>query len=316
MISVNKLALNLVKEVINKKEELNIAYKELPSGAKILDMGIKVKGGYEAGRYLAEICMGGLGKVNFYLADYNGITLPSINVYTDYPSIALLASQFAGWRIATKDYFALGSGPARALSLKPKEIYEKIGYRDDSSEAILVLEGDKEPSEEVLELVAKECKVNLENLYILIAPTSSIAGSIQISSRVLEAGLHKLSELNLDLSKVLYGMGRAPIAPIHPKFVQAMGRTNDVILYAGEVYFTVDYEKEEDLLSILEKAPSSSSPSFGKPFYQIFKEANYDFYKIDPLLFAPAKYIINNKRSGRTFIYGNFRIDILKDSLL
>ncbi|MEM4311789.1 MAG: methenyltetrahydromethanopterin cyclohydrolase [Nitrososphaerales archaeon] len=315
MISVNKGAIRLIQEVLKKKEELNIDFKELHNKAKLIDMGIKVKGGYEAGKYLAEICMGGLGKVNLFLQSYGDLSLPSVSVYSDYPSIALLGSQFAGWRIATKDYFAMGSGPARALSLKPKELYEKIKYKDSSDEAVLVLEGDKEPTNDVLSLIAEECNIDASKLYVLIAPTSSVAGSVQISSRVLEAGLHKLSELNMDLSKVLCGLGKAPIAPLHPKFAQAMGRTNDVILYAGEVYFTVDYDDEEELKSILERAPSSASSFFGKPFYQIFKEANFDFYKIDPLLFAPAKYIVNNKRSGKTYNYGSIRIDILKNSL-
>ncbi len=42
----------------------------------------------------------------------------------------MLGSQFAGWRIKDGDSIAIGSGPVRALALKPKDVYEEIGYKD------------------------------------------------------------------------------------------------------------------------------------------------------------------------------------------
>jgi len=93
-----------------------------------------------------------------------------------------------------------------------------------------------------------------------------------------------------------------------------MGRTNDVLIYAGETFYVVDFDDEEELKSFIEKAPSSKSPSYGKPFYEIFKEAGYDFYKIDPGLFAPAKITVYNRKTGNTLASGSVNIEVLKKS--
>ena len=48
---------------------------------------------------------------------------------------------------------------------------------------------------------------------------------------------------------------------------------------------------------------------------KIFKEANYDFYKIDPGLFAPAVFVVNNSKTGKTFRVGKIDVDIFKKSI-
>jgi methenyltetrahydromethanopterin cyclohydrolase len=242
------------------------------------------------------------------------LELPSVFVHTDYPAISSLGSQFAGWQIKAEKYTAMGSGPARALSLKPKEVYEKIAYKDNSDVAVLVLETSAEPPEEAIEKISQDCNVSPQNLYLILVPTSSVAGSVQISGRIVETGLHKLSEVGLDPKLVTNACGYAPIAPVHPKVAQAMGRTNDAIIYAGTAYYTVNAE-DEQIKELLEKAPASASKGYGKPFMEIFKEAGYDFYKIDPGLFAPAVFVINNSKTGKTFKAGKIDVEVFKKSI-
>jgi methenyltetrahydromethanopterin cyclohydrolase len=98
-------------------------------------------------------------------------------------------------------------------------------------------------------------------------------------------------------------------------FEVAMARTNDAILYGGTVYCTVEYDDEAALQKIVEQAPSRTSKDYGKPFLQIFREADRDFYKIDHNLFAPALLIINNVKTGKTFKAGEINAGILKESL-
>ncbi|MDH5754625.1 MAG: methenyltetrahydromethanopterin cyclohydrolase, partial [Candidatus Bathyarchaeota archaeon] len=266
-------------------------------------------------KIITEICMGGCGKAEITYRKYGEMELPSIFVYTDHPVLATLGSQFAGWQIKEGDYFAIGSGPARALALKPKEIYEKIGYRDDFDKAVMVLETDKYPSAKLLECFRKECKISPENLAVILTPTASIAGATQVSGRTVETGIHKLGKLGLDPNVILYAWGCAPIPPIHPEFTQAMARTNDAILYGGTAYYAVEYDNEEELKQMVIKAPSKASKAYGKPFIEIFKEANYNFYKIDPNLFAPAILVVNNIRTGSTFKAGEINSEILTKSL-
>lgn len=314
-LSVNRIAHNLVKRLCDSADEFGVIVKEAESGATLIDAGINAKGGFAAGQIITEICLGGLGKAGIHYKRIGDLELPSIFVYTDYPVISTLGSQFAGWQIKVGEYSAMGSGPARALSLKPKELYEKINYQDAEDLGVLVLETSKEPPEDALTKISWECGIDPGNLFLVLVPTSSVAGSVQISGRIVETGLHKLTELGFNPKLVTHGCGYAPIAPVHPKLAHAMGRTNDAIIYAGTAYYTVSYDNDEELKKLLEKAPASASKSYGKPFMEIFKEANYDFYKIDPGLFAPAVFVVNNSKTGKTFRAGKIDAEIFKRSI-
>lgn len=314
-ISVNQTAMRVVEEIIRSRNELGIIVERDSTGATLLDAGVRAPGGYAAGVAMTELCLAGLGKAHVFHARYGDVSLPSIFVETAYPAIATLGSQLAGWQIKTDNYSAMGSGPGRAIALKPKEVYEEIGYTDRSEKAVMILESDSKPTGEAIQYISKKCKVSPENLFVMVAPTSSVAGSVQISGRVVEAGIHKLSGVGFDPKKILSGCGYAPIAPIHPKAGQAMGRTNDAICYGGEVYYTVDFEDDEKLKMLVARAPSSTAREYGKPFYEILKAANYDFYNIDPNLFAPAVVSINNIRTGMTYTAGNINTDVLKKTM-
>ncbi len=314
MISLNKLAMKVVDEIIEKKDVLRVEVLKAENGATIIDCGVKAEGGYEAGIYLAQVCLAGLARITLHHRDYGEVVLPVIDQFIEYPVLACIASQYAGWRISHEKYFAMGSGPARALAKKPKKLYKEIGYEDDSDEAVLVLETSKIPGVEVLDKIAEACGVKPNNLYVLVASTSSLAGSIQISCRIAETGIHRLHTLHFPLDKIINAAGVCPIAPVHPDPTIMMGRTNDVLIYAGETFYVVDFDDEEELKSFIEKAPSSKSPSYGKPFYEIFKEAGYDFYKIDPGLFAPAKITVYNRKTGNTLASGSVNIEVLKKS--
>ncbi len=313
-LSVNCAALKLVKELCEKAEEYGVAVKETESGATLIDAGIKAKGGFLAGRIITEICLGGYGEAEILSMRYDDVELPSIFVCTDHPAIATLGSQFAGWHIKAGGFSAMGSGPARALALKPKEVYEKIRYEDEADAAVLVLETAKEPPEEAIRQISMQCRVKPDHLSLILVPTSTVAGSTQISGRIVEQGIYRLMELDFDPKLITHGWGYAPIASVHPKFTEAMGRTNDAILYAGVAGYTVRYDDDRKLEELVMKAPSSSSKTYGRPFAEIFKEAGYDFYKIDPSLFAPAVITVNNTKTGRTFKAGKINTKVLKQS--
>jgi methenyltetrahydromethanopterin cyclohydrolase len=315
MLSVNRTAYKLVEKLYDNADEYRVTVTKTRSDATIIDAGIKAKGGFSAGRIITEICMGGYGKAKILLKRYCDLELPTIFVQTDHPAIATLGSQLAGWQIKNGDFLAIGSGPARALALKPREIYDAIGYRDTADTAIIVLETSKKPSEELIRDVALECKVRPSKIFAILTPTTSISGSVQISGRIVEAGTHKLTKLGLNPNLIDYAFGHAPIAPVHPKFADAMGRTNDMILYGGTVYCALRYKDDEKLKVIVDKAPSRVSRQYGKPFKEILKQADNDFYKIDPLLFAPAVLLVNNLETGTVFEAGEINVDMLKRSM-
>ena len=92
-----------------------------------------------------------------------------------------------------------------------------------------------------------------------------------------------------------------------------MGRTNDAILYGGSIHLYVDVENDE-ALELAKRLPSSTSPDYGKPFAEIFKEYKHDFYKIDKLLFSPANVIVTTIKTGSTYTEGSLNLDLIDKS--
>ena len=160
MLSVNRLAWALAEKLLSKQAFYGVHASKSSAGATIVDAGVNVSGGFQAGKMLTELCLGGAGKARVGIKAYGDLTFPSITVSTDHPAVAALGSQFAGWRIKEPDgSIAIGSGPARALALKPKDVYEEIGYKDSSDKAVLTLESNKLPSDALIEKVTKACNV-------------------------------------------------------------------------------------------------------------------------------------------------------------
>ena len=58
-VSLNLTALPLVKRLCTEAEKYGVVIEEAKSGATLIDVGIKAKGGFIAGEIVTEICLGG-----------------------------------------------------------------------------------------------------------------------------------------------------------------------------------------------------------------------------------------------------------------
>ncbi|HXN88560.1 MAG TPA: methenyltetrahydromethanopterin cyclohydrolase, partial [Methylocella sp.] len=255
---------------------------------------------------IAEICLGGMGTVAIAPTGTNPKWPFELCVRSTDPVIACLASQYAGWALSHGEgksaFFALGSGPGRALARK-EPLFSELEYRDHATRATLVLESGRAPPSEIVEKVARDCGVPRENVTFIFAPTQSLAGSVQVVARVLEVALHKAHELKFPLSRIVDGLASAPLSPPHPDFIQAMGRTNDAIIYGGQAHLFVTGPAAE-AKALAEKLPSTTSRDYGRPFAEVFKAYKGDFYSIDPMLFSPARAIVTAVETGETFHAG------------
>lgn len=310
-LSVNALAAVVARGMIERQAELGIR-TETVAGATLVDCGIKCEGGWQAGLLFSKVCLGGLGEVGLSWLDFGPHRLPVVQVATDFPREACMASQYAGWFLKAEDYQAMGSGPARA-KMHTEEIFDKIGYVDDkSAEAVLCLETDKYPTEAAVRLVAEKCGLPAEKIIILAAPTASPAGLLQIAARSVETGLHKMAELGFDLHKVKGGLGVVPLPPASKNDFKAMGRTNDAILYGATVSYRVE-DEDAALAELAAKLPSQNSKDFGKLFSELWEQYG-NFYDIDPMLFSPAEVFLHSEKTGHSFHAGAPRPDILARS--
>jgi methenyltetrahydromethanopterin cyclohydrolase len=305
-MSVNASSERLVARLIDDAARLHVGVTRTDGGTVIVDAGVNAKGSAEAGILIARICMGGLGRVARSVALDSAPLWPVfIEVHTSNPVLACLASQYAGWSLsATKEqtggkkFFSLGSGPARALACK-EPLFDELGYRDRHDRGALVMEVDRLPPQVVIDKVLNDCGLAPERLVIAVTPTQSVAGTVQVVARVVEVALHKTHVLGVDLAEIVEGSGSAPLPPPAPDGSQAMGRTNDAILYGGRVHLTVKGDAVAKRLAA--ELPSSNARDYGRPFADIFTSFNYDFYQIDPALFAPAEVWVSSLESGATY---------------
>ena len=302
--------MEIAEEMMDWSEELKVKTMELDNGSKVVDCGINVEGGYEAGLMFTDICMGGFGASSITVHKVNDIPLAFVDIFTDHPAISCLGAQKAGWRISVDKYFAMGSGPARALALKPKKTYERIKYEDDYDYAVIALESNQLPDEKVMENIAVASHVEPANVIALVAPTASIVGSVQVSGRVVETAIFKLNELGYDTTRIVSGSGCAPIAPVVKDDLKAMGSTNDSVIYYGSVFLSVRGFDE----ALFKQVPSTTSRDYGKPFYRTFKDSGYDFFKIDANVFAPAEITVNDLETGKTYHTGHLNGEVILES--
>lgn len=311
-LQLNDLASQLIEDITESPEDYRIACHELENNSLLLDFGVASEGGIEAGIVLAAVCMAGLADVSIAPGMIGDIGWPQIAVETDSPVAACLFSQYAGWRVNVGKFFAMGSGPMRAVAAK-EALFDKLWYREEAEQVVGVLETNKLPDVTVFDYIAEATDVSPENVVLCVAPTSSMAGNLQVVARSIETAMHKLHELGFDANRIRSAYGTAPLPPVANNDLEGIGRTNDAILYGARVNLWVMGD-DESIAEIVKQVPSKSSAAYGRPFLEIFEAAGRDFYKIDPLLFSPAQVVMQNIDTGRVHVAGHVNEAVLKSS--
>lgn len=311
---LNHEAYHLCVRSAVRNATLRIATAEI-DGSYLIDAGIAVTGSIEAGLAMAKVCLGDAADVTIVNEDSDRFCSDvSVMVRTDKPVQACLGGQYAGWPVSVDDFFAMGSGPMR-MARGREAVLEELGLIESPDHVAGVLETATMPGPEVIRAIAAECGVTPDRLAIMVAPSGSVAGTVQVVARSVETALHKLHELDFDVKSIFSAVGIAPLAPpAKPSdVVGGIGRTNDAILYGGRVTLWVDCQQDA-VDAVADSVPSSASKDHGRPFAEIFKDYQYDFYKVDPHLFSPAVVQIINRRTGKSRRFGSIETDILRAS--
>ena len=309
---LNQRSLDVLQSHQDRFDELEVRLTTCLSGASLYDFGVEHLGTVGGGLLLAKISLGDLADVVVCNSHLSHSPFPSVHVRTDHPVTACIAAQYAGWPVSHGKYFAMGSGPARMLRGR-EPMLELLGLTESSEVGVVILESGKLPDPDVVESIAAECGLAAKQLHICVARTSSLAGMIQIVARSVETTLHKLFELGFDLRSIRSGVGWAPLPPVAPDDLTALGWTNDAILYGTKSFLIVE-SSDQTLRGLRDRLTSDTSRDFGRPFLEIFNQYNRDFYQIDKLLFSPAAVTINNVTTGNTFAYGQLHEQILNKS--
>jgi len=312
---VNELATELFLKSAGHASQLGCRVESV-AGAHILDAGVNTRGSLQAGRLLAELCMGGLAEIALLPANPAvHVSNHLVQVQTDHAVMACLGSQYAGWPVSSNDYFAMGSGPMRLYRGREDTLIQLKLSEAGTGPVVGILESETLPTTSAVELIAEQCGVSPAELHLAVAPSTCIAGSYQVVARSIETAMHKLHELNFDVNKIISATGTAPLPPPAKPgdTVNGIGRTNDAMLYGASVTFWID-ASDAEIAHVAPEVPSCSSPDYGRPFAKIFKDYEYDFYKVDPMLFSPAAVTIHSLQSGHTWNHGKIATDTLRQS--
>ena len=153
-LSMNERAGAVVDGLLADADALGIEVRTLDSGARVVDCGVQARGGLQAGLGFAAACMGGLGRIDPVPVTVGERTWPGIGVGIDDPAAACLAAQYAGWKLEHEDFFAMASGPGRALA-RAEDLFEELAWREQADRAVLCLETRQDPPAEIVEKVAQ-----------------------------------------------------------------------------------------------------------------------------------------------------------------
>lgn len=305
-MTMNERAWRVADELAADAERLRVGVSTV-AGARVIDCGGGVTGSLRAGLLMARVCLADLAEVEIEPGELG----PVVQVTTDDPVRACLGSQYAGWQVKGDRFFAMGSGPMRALAAR-EEVINELHLKEEAPCAVGCLETSKHPTEEIISGIVGKLPPVAEKLTLLVAPAGSMAGTLQVVARSVETALHKLHELKFDVRQVVSGYGVAPLPPVAADELAAIGRTNDSILYGGRVTLWVRAD-DEVIDAVGPRVPSSGSKDHGSPFAELF--ARYgDFYKIDPMLFSPAEVTFVNLKTGRSRTFGKCEPGLLRKS--
>lgn len=318
MVSLNKRAMAVVREIIDDAEALGCKVFKMDCGVTVIDMGLECKGSWRAGLLFTRACMGDMAQVQLGTFRLNDdYSFAAVEVYTEQPVVACMASQIAGWKLGEGEYATIGSGPARALAVVASDWYFSMTpYRDKHDEAVLCIQDVKYPDERIGLQVAEACGVKPEDTYLLVAPSTCMVTSIQVSARIIEQVCHKMYEKGFDASQIVMARGRAPIAPVVTDELKTMGRINDALIYGSETEFWVDSTDAAIAKVIHQLAGKTSSPNYNELFEEVFDKAGRDFFFVDHDVHSIGKIQIHNINTGKAFTAGEVNYSLLERSFL
>jgi len=312
-LSLSKETLPLVEKMIEHSEKLKVQIQKVDE-ATIIDCGINAEGSFTAGLLFTKISLGGLAKVQLDLPLSEDNSLLYVQVATSYPVLSTLGCQAASWNINKGDFFGMACGPGRALARKPSKIYKLLDYKDENEKAILCIESDKLPDEEVIQYLAEKCQVEKKNLYILMIKTACLVEYVQMAARAIELGMFKLIEqMGYPKDRILHAVGTGIIPPMSQDKDVSNDRVNNALIYGTKLYLIVQSENNDNLPELVKKIPSNSSSNYGKKFLALFNEADQDFAKFDLSLLAPTEIIVNDIRTGKIYREGKINLKLLMD---
>jgi len=315
--SVNEAAARIIEEeVLPKAERLNIEVRTLRCGTVVLDMGVRARGGFRAGKYFAEIGMGGLGKLSYGMLQLNTYLVPGVRVFTENPPVCEMASYVASTKVLWRGEQQVISGPVRAI-LGSDIFARSVEYRDpDPRRAVAGVQTTEMPDEELACNIAERCGIAPERLYIMAARTGCMAGAVQVCARNVEQALPTIYDRGFSMDDILEGNATTPLVSIVDDEAVAYGRVNDCLIYGQETNLTVRC-RDREIAALLADIPfSKNTDIYGIPFQELFAQCGNNWANVPRDWDAPCRINFFNAATGHAFTTGHLGNNTLEKAFL
>lgn len=315
--SVNEAAADIIEcEILPKADRLNIEIVMLNNGAIVLDMGIHAKGGFRAGKYFAEIGMGGLGKLSYGMIRLENYHVPGLRVFTENPGVCEMASYVAFTRVLWKGNQQVISGPVRSI-LGSDAFARSVEYRDPNPrKAVAGVQTTEMPDEELSYNIAAACGTSPDRLYIMAARTGCMTGAVQVCARNVEQAMPSVYDRGFSISQIIEGNASTPLVSVVDDEAVAYGRVNDCLIYGQETNLTVSC-RDEDIIGILDGLPfSKNTDIYGTPFQELFALCGSNWANVPRDWDAPCKINFFNVTTGNAFSTGKIGYAPLEKAFL
>jgi methenyltetrahydromethanopterin cyclohydrolase len=310
--SYNRQAVELIeKSVLPRLNELRIEANALANGTTIIDMGVNCLGCWTAAKYFVLIGLGGRGEVEYGKVLIDGTLIPTVNVYVTQPIITEMSSHVAYWNLRYGTTTIVISGPIRAIQA-PDMFSQTVSYRDvNPGCGVAMIQTDQIPDEALTQMIAEQAGIPADKLYVIVAKTASIVGSVQVPARNVEQTLPSLYDHGFEVRNIVQAYGISPIVAIVSDEDEAYGRVNDCLLYGQETTLWVDCSDQEieSVLPVL--TFDKNKDIYGMPFKELFRQCGRSWANVPRDWDAPCKVNFHNIRTGHSFSIGTINENVL-----
>lgn len=315
--SVNEAAARMIEEeILPKADRLNIEAIRLSNGAVVLDMGIRCKGGFRAGRYFAEVGMGGLGRLSYTMIQLEHYLVPGLRIFTENPGVCEMASYVAATKVPWHGDLQVISGPVRSI-LGSDHFAQLVSYRDPNpGKAVAGVQTTEMPDEELAESIAKACGITPDRLYIMAARTGCMVGAVQVCARNVEQAMPTVADRGFSMEQILEGNATTPLVSVADDEAVAYGRVNDCLIYGQETNLTVRCG-DGAIRAMLADIPFSKNEDvYGIPFQELFARCKNNWAYVPRDWDAPCKINFFNITTGNHFSTGRISYETLERAFL
>lgn len=311
--SLNEAGIEIISPILDDPKRYGAVISKSPGGATIVDMGLEADGSWQGAKLWVKAAHGGMADFTYGRMSVKGMDLPTAEVMIDDPMLSVIACEAGAWQLGEGEFAPVGSGPARAKA-NADRFAQKVEYEDPSSHVLLQMQINRLPEEEALRFVADACSIPLANLIVLVAPSASLVGAVQVASRAFEQCIISLARsTSFDISTIVYGYGAAPIPPVIKDETLAMGRINDALVYGGSGGMWLRHHDDDEVRRTAEALPFSvqAGEDYGKGYAEIYETYGRSLFNIPAKLDSPAKIMMTNMLTGTVAVAGKIDEDVL-----